>query len=202
MYKKNMKIYFLILLIFIKMSLFGSDYFDIYDIFDRIGLNILPISYDFNYSNENGYTNEISIGLIVWNMENSKTGIGFEIIPLKYNCVFNNHVFISINFSIHWNILDIFYNEWEKSLFGPFASIDYPIYLDGHFSTSDYIYKMGFKYTFRRFFVHDPFIPPIISIETGYKYIFGNKNNYFSVQIGLFSPLYAFFNYKINQLYN
>jgi len=194
------KIFLFLILILISGFSFGLDFYkvertflNVYDKFDRIGLNYLPASYDLNYSDAGEFDNALTIGLVLWNFETSNTGLGFEIIPLQYHYIFNNHMFSLFNFKLHWNILNLFTDKLNIPFFGPYVSIDYPnYYLQENFMISDYIFKAGLRYSLRKWFImEEPFLPAIASMEMGYKNVSGVNQYYVSVQIGLFSPFYT-----------
>ena len=145
-----------------------------------MGYNLIPFAWDLNYSENKIFTNGLSVGLLNFYIESTKTGIGFEIIPIQYQYLQKKHIGSILHFTAYWDILhDDFFRDY--SIMGPFVSIDYPNWiLTDNFTFKDYLLTIGFRYTLR--LVNGGFIP-IASIEGGYRNLNGKNNYYLNVRI-------------------
>ena len=160
------------------------------------GANLIPFAWDLNYSGNKIFTNGLSVGLLDCYIEEAKTGIGFEIIPIQYQYLQKKHIGTILHFTIYWNILNLFirdnnYHGDDYSIIGPFVSMDYPnwIFTD-NFTFKNYLLTIGFRYTLRP--VSHGLYVPIASIEGGYRNLNGTNNYYLNVRIHFFSILALF----------
>ena len=195
------KILLVILIFLVNNTVFGDDLYDIWNnFFDISGGNILPIAWDLNYSENKIFTNRLSIGLFDYYMESTRTGLGFEIMPLNYNYFQKEHMLSFIHFINYWNIF-YFFNKNNQttnefiggSIFGPFISIEYPIWnFQEKLSFKNYHLNIGLRYTLRPQ-LHLGIVLPMASIEGGYRNYNKSNNYYLSIRIHLmylFLPLF------------
>jgi hypothetical protein len=171
-------------------------------IIDDIGIDILPLKYEFNISNGFRLNHEFSVGIINYYFENSKTGIGFDtrlIIP-KYYYNFNNHVISFFGMNIYWNIFKLLDRDKDfiyESILGPCFSLDYLNWnLSEKFNTIFYNYnfKIGIRYCKLLILDDEPdearLFSPVFNFEAGYKNTNGVNSVYLSIQTSIFLPYY------------
>ena len=97
------KLFLAIFLILCTNTLFGQ----FFDIFDDVGIEILPLRYEFDISEDSQLNHGLNVGLLNYYFENSKTGLGFDtrLIFPKYYYNFQDHVISFFGLNLYWNIL-------------------------------------------------------------------------------------------------
>ena len=197
-YLKYKTILLLIFFFYLSSFLYGVEF---EDIFDKVGVNILPLDFKIYINDTDKMSAGIEVALIELYFENSKNGIGFNILPIQYHYFNNNHMISLVNLTIYWNIFDLFFKSYDEdfnktitlrnifknSIFGPYISFIYPnLYFPLNIRFDEYIFNIGFRYTLFQFY-RLPNMLPIINIEGGLRYQTSEYSYYIGIRVGAMS---------------
>ena len=164
-----------------------------------ISWNFGNIELGMNFSGDDNDNIELCASLLNFVFEQKDTRIGFEFTPVKYWDFYefqdevetkNNGERLSfINVNTYWDLI-----ENKNILFGPFASMNYFFIntLNG-INMNEFVFSGGLQFSLKleHIIKLNNYNNQMLSIETGYRNIFGNHKFYFSVNIDLILTMMA-----------
>jgi len=168
--------------------------------------NLFDFSWNFgnigtgiNFSGDDDDNIELCVSLLNFIFEQKDINIGFEFNPVKYWHFFkfqdevetkiNGERFSFINVNTYWDLI-----RNKNILLGPFVSMNYLFIntLNG-INMSEFVFSGGLRFSVKleHIIKLNNYNRQILSIETGYRNLFGNHKFYFSVNVDLILTMLA-----------
>jgi len=162
------------------------------DIFD-FSWNFGNIELGMNCSGKNDDNIEMCVSLVNLIIEQKDISIGFEFTPIKYwdfyefqnevETINNGERLSFINVNTYWDLI-----ENKKIILGPFASINY-FFINTLYgiNMNEFVFSGGLRFSVKleHLIKLKSYNKQILSIETGYRNLFGNNKFYLSINVDL-----------------